>query len=149
MKSVKVVALLVVGIFLLTGCGSQKLTCTMSEEEDGLLTTNEVVMEFDDEKVSQVTMTVDMKITEEVSDDEWEASKSLMTGIFEETNENGIQLSTAVDDSEHAFRMVLDIDLTKASADALEEYGLEDMVNSTATYDEIKANAEDDGYTCK
>ena len=70
-------------------------------------------------------------------------------GIFEETNENGIQLSTAVDDSEHAFRMVLDIDLTKASADALEEYGLEDMVNSTATYDEIKANAEDDGYTCK
>ena len=54
-----------------------------------------------------------------------------------------------VDDSEHAFRMVLDIDLTKASADALEEYGLEDMVNSTATYDEIKANAEDDGYTCK
>ena len=119
MKSVKVVALLVVGIFLLTGCGSQKLTCTMSEEEDGLLTTNEVVMEFDDEKVSQVTMTVDMKITEEVSDDEWEASKSFMTGIFEETNENGIQLSTAVDDSEHAFRMVLDIDLTKASADAL------------------------------
>ena len=95
MKSVKVVALLVVGIFLLTGCGSQKLTCTMSEEEDGLLTTNEVVMEFDDEKVSQVTMTVDMKITEEVSDDEWEASKSFMTGIFEETNENGIQLSTA------------------------------------------------------
>ena len=43
----------------------------------------------------------------------------------------------------------LEIDLTKASDDALSEYGLDGIADEKATYEDTKKEAEADGFTCK
>ena len=111
MKSVKVVALLVVGIFLLTGCGSQKLTCTLSEEEDGMIYTSEVIMTFKDDKVNEFTMNMDMKLNDDDMITMWDSFVSTMNSTFEPVEEDGIKISTAVDEDNHAFRVIYEVSL--------------------------------------
>ena len=45
--------------------------------------------------------------------------------------------------------ITLDVDLEKASADDLATYDLEDLADETATYEELKEQLEESGYTCK
>ena len=138
MKSVKVVALLVVGIFLLTGCGSQKLTCTMSEEEDGMIYTSEVIMTFKDDKVNEFTMNMDMKLNDDDMITMWDSFVSTMNSTFE-----------PVEEDNHAFRVTYEVSLDEASEETIEEYDLSDMINSDETLEEIKSGMEEEGYTCK
>lgn len=149
MKSVKVVALLVVSIFLLTGCGSQKLTCTLSEEEDGMIYTSEVIMTFKDDKVNEFTMNMDMKLNDDDMITMWDSFVSTMNSTFEPVEEDGIKISTAVDEDNHAFRVTYEVSLDEASEETIEEYDLSDMINSDETLEEIKSGMEEEGYTCK
>ena len=149
-RGVKLFAILAVSVLFMTGCGGEKtLTCTNSEESSGIKMNQEVTMTFKDDKVTYVKMSIDNEATDDTIIDNWDMFVSMLEGQFEETNENGVNLSTNNDATNHTFNVSLEIDLTKASDDALAEYGLDGIADETATYEDTKKDAEADGFTCK
>ena len=149
-RGVKLFGILVVSILFITGCGGEKtLTCTNSEEDSGIKMNQEITMTFKDDKVTYVKMSIDNEATDDTIIDNWDMFASMMESQFEESDEDGVKLSTDNDNTNHIYNVSLEIDLEKASEDALKEYNLDGITDANATYEDTKKEAEDSGYTCK
>ena len=151
MRGVKLFGILALSVLFITGCGNSErtLTCTNSEEDSGLKMSQEVTMTFKDDKITYVKMSIDSEATDDNIIDNWDAFASMMESQFENSNEDGVNLSTDNDTNNHIFNVSLEIDLEKASDDALEEYGLDGITDGSTSYEETKEDAEADGFTCK
>ena len=151
MRGLKLFGILAVSVLFITGCGNSErtLTCTNSEEDSGLKMSQEVTMTFKDDKINYVKLSIDSEATDDTIIDNWDVFANMMGSQFEESNEDGVNLSTNNDADNHIFNVSLEIDLEKANEDALSEYGLDDITDGNASYEDIKENAEADGFTCK
>ena len=150
MRGVKLFGILAISVLFITGCGNQKtLTCSMSEEDDGLSMNQELNVVYEEDKIANVRMSMDAKITDDQYQEYWDMFVSMMESQYEEKNADGIKLSTKSNDDNYTFNITLDVDLEKASADDLATYDLEDLADETATYEELKEQLEESGYTCK
>ena len=150
MREVKLFAILTAVVLLVTGCGGEKtLTCTNSEEDSGIKMNQEVTMTFKDDKVTYVKMSIDNEATDDTIIDNWDMFASMLDSQFEETEKDGVSLKTNNNKDKHTYNVSLEIDLTKASDDALSEYGLDGIADEKATYEDTKKEAEADGFTCK
>jgi len=148
-RGVKLFGILAISVLFITGCGNQKtLTCSMSEEDDGLSMNQELNVVYEEDKIANVRMSIDAKITDDQYQEYWDMFVSMMESQYEEKNADGIKVSTNNDDN-YTFNITLDVDLEKASADDLATYDLEDLADETATYEELKEQLEESGYTCK
>ena len=149
-RGVKLFAILAGSLLLMTGCGGEKtLTCTNSEENSGMKMDQEVTMTFKDDKVTYVKMSIDNEATDDTIIDNWDMFVSMLDSQFEETEKDGVSLKTNNNKDKHTYNVSLEIDLTKASDDALSEYGLDGITDEKATYEDTKKEAEADGFTCK
>ncbi len=150
MRGVKLFGILAISVLFITGCGNQKtLTCSMSEEDDGLSMNQELNVVYEEDKIANVRMSIDAKITDDQYQEYWDMFVSMMESQYEEKNADGIKVSTKSNDDNYTFNITLDVDLEKASADDLATYDLEDLADETATYEELKEQLEESGYTCK
>ena len=150
MGGVKLFGILAISVLFITGCGNQKtLTCSMSEEDDGLSMNQELNVVYEEDKIANVRMSMDAKITDDQYQEYWDMFVSMMESQYEEKNADGIKVSTKSNDDNYTFNITLDVDLEKASADDLATYDLEDLADETATYEELKEQLEESGYTCK
>lgn len=149
-RGVKLFGILAVSILFITGCGGEKtLTCTNSEEDSGIKMNQKVTMTFKDDKVSYVKMSIDNEATDDTIIDNWDMFASMLDSQFEETDKDGVKLSTDNNADKHIYNVSLEIDVEKASDDALSEYGLDGIADANATYEDTKKDAEADGFTCK
>ena len=149
-RGVKLFAILAVSVLFMTGCGGEKtLTCTNSEEDSGIKMNQEVTMTFKDDKVTYVKMSIDNEATDDTIIDNWDMFASMLDSQFEETDKDGVKLSTDNNADKHIYNVSLEIDVEKASDDALSEYGLDGIADANATYEDTKKDAEADGFTCK
>lgn len=149
-RGVKLFGILAVSILFITGCGGEKtLTCTNSEEDSGIKMNQEITMTFKDDKVSYVKMSIDNEATDDTIIDNWDMFVSMLDTQFEETDKDGVKLSTDNNVDKHIYNVSLEIDVEKASDDALSEYGLDGIADANATYEDTKKDAEADGFTCK
>ena len=150
MRGVKLFGILAVSVLFMTGCGGEKtLTCTNSEESSGIKMNEDVTMTFKDDKVTYVKMSIDNEATDDTIIDNWDMFASMLDSQFEETDKDGVSLKTNNNKDKHTYNVSLEIDLEKASEDALSEYGLDGIADEKATYEDTKKEAEDSGYTCK
>ena len=150
MRGVKLFGILAVSILFITGCGGEKtLTCTNSEEDSGIKMNQEITMTFKDDKVSYVKMSIDNEATDDTIIDNWDMFVSMLDTQFEETDKDGVSLKTNNNKDKHIYNVSLEIDVEKASDDALSEYGLDGIADANATYEDTKKDAEADGFTCK
>lgn len=149
-RGVKLFGILAVSILFITGCGGEKtLTCTNSEEDSGIKMNQEVTMTFKDDKVSYVKMSIDNEATDDTIIDNWDMFASMLDSQFEETDKDGVSLKTNNNKDKHIYNVSLEINVEKASDDALSEYGLDGIADANATYEDTKKDAEADGFTCK
>lgn len=149
-RGVKLFGILAVSILFITGCGGEKtLTCTNSEEDSGIKMKQEITMTFKDDKVSYVKMSIDNEATDDTIIDNWDMFVSMLDSQFEETDKDGVRLKTNNNADKHIYNVSLEINLEKASGDALSEYGLDGIADANATYEDTKKDAEADGFTCK
>lgn len=146
MKGLKIFTILLAGL-LLTGCGETRLTCSNSEESDGILETQEVIVTFKEEDITRVAMNYTAEAASDEAKEYWSMYTAFLEEAFETTEAEGVKLSVNNDD--YRFNLTLEVDLTRASEAALSEYDLDELINSTATYDSIKAEAEENGFTCR
>ena len=151
MKGLKTIIILVIGLFCLTGCGEKKLVCTSTENEDGIRMDQEITVTYKEDQVTNVKLNLDATATEEAQE-YWAIFTSVMDAQFNDTiesgNEEGVQINMDTDDDNYRMSFSMEFDLTKVSNKVMEEYSIEEIVDSNATIEEIKANMEADGYTC-
>ena len=149
-RGVKLFGILAVSVLFMTGCGGEKtLTCTNSEESSGIKMNQEVTMTFKDDKVTYVKMSIDNEATDDTIIDNWDMFVSMLDSQFEETEKDGVRLKTNNNADKHIYNVSLEINVEKASDDALSEYGLDGIADEKATYEDTKKEAEADGFTCK
>lgn len=149
MKGLKLLTIVVVGLLCLTGCGEKTLTCTNTEEDNGVKMVQEAQMTFKDDQVTKVRMSIEATATDDDIKEYWGSFISAMESQYEEVDEEGVKLTLTNDEKNYKFIMTVEVDVTKASEDALVEYDLEQLADTTATLGEVKKEAEADGFTCK
>ena len=149
MKGLKLLTIVVVGLLCLTGCGEKTLICTNAEEDSGVKMVQEAQMTFKDDQVTKVRMSIEATATDDDIKEYWGSFISAMESQYEEVDEEGVKLTLTNDEKNYKFNMTVEVDVTKASEDALVEYDLEELADTTATLEEVKKEAEADGFTCK
>lgn len=149
MKSFKIFAGSLVAMVLLTGCGTKTLTCTKTEEDSGLSMKEEVTMKFKNNKVNYVKMSIDSTATDDDIKDNWGLFVSFLGSAYEEKDEDGIKISVKNDEENYAYKVSIEVDLEKAGEKALAEYDLDGIADSNSKLEDVKKEAEEDGFTCK
>lgn len=149
MKKLKLFALAIIALLVMTGCGEKTLTCTNTEEASGLEMGQEVVMKFKNDKVNYVKMTIDAKATSDTIKNNWDLFASTLKGQYSDTEKEGVKLTTKNDEKNYSYKISLEVDLEKASEDALAEYDLDGIADKDSSMEDVKKAAEEDGFTCK
>ena len=138
MKKFKLLLLAIVGVFVLTGCGGKTLTCTMSESESGMEMKGKIVAKFKDDKATN----------DEVKKS-WSMMSSLLKSQYSDKKADGVKVTSKVDDKKYTFNFSVEIDIKKASKDALKEYGIDSLDAEKSGYDDAKKSLEESGFKCK
>lgn len=130
-------------ILFLTGCGTQTLTCTKHEDTEAGKASEKQVITFNNDKIKLYT--AEMKIN--LNNDYKEYSKALLKSIqdpFEEyKNADGVKYTTSEKNGNILFSV--SGDYTKMDDEAKKSFG----IDKNLSFNDIKENLENDGYTCQ
>ena len=153
MKKIGMLFAIVLGVFLMTGCGEvkekeQKLVCTSTQTEDELSMDQIITMTYKNDKLKRMTMEVKTQITDSRVKENWDEFKNSMAENNQEFNKDGISQKIEIDDQNYKYSIILDVDLENATEEALKEQGFEGLKDDDSTIEESKELAEKDGSVC-
>lgn len=152
MKKLLVIFLSLFLSIAITGCnkdeGEKTLVCTTTENEDGMSIEEVISMTYENDKLKAMEMSVNTKMSDEDIKENWEDFKEAMAQYDVEYSEEGIDYKVEVNDDTYEYKTILNIDITKASEDALKKQGFDGLKDDNSTLEETKKEAEEDGATC-
>ena len=150
MKILKLLGVVSIFCLLLSGCGNEQvLSCSMTQEQSGATMEQVFDVTFKKEEVSNVKMAINTKVTDEVSDSDWDSLVDLLDEQYATVNKNGFQITKENNKKERSYNITIDVDVNKAKKEDLAEYDLESLSGAQGTYDEIKEQMKKSGLTCK
>ena len=151
MKKLKLlgIAFLFVACLSLSGCGKKVLTCSTNQEQSGLSMGQTVEVTFNGDKVSNVKLIVDSKATSNTIKNNWKTFASTLDSQFPDSNKEGITLTKENKEADYTYKITIDVDVAKAKDEDLAEYNLDGLADAEGTYDSVKEEAENSGFTCK
>ncbi len=153
MKKFVIVFLGLVAIVLVAGCGTketeEKLVCTGTQQEEGMSVEQVISMTFKNDKLNHMMMDVNTKITDDATKENWSLFTQSMDEQNVESDKDGVSLKVTKDDQNYEYKVTLDIDVEKASEEALKEHGFDGLKDDNSTLEDNKKSAEKDGFTCK
>ena len=129
--------------FILTGCGTETLTCTMSQSETGMKMDQKAVITFEDNEVTNINMNVDVNVDETYSS-YVDFMKSMLEEQFKSYSDNGGKVN--VDSENNKISIKIDMDVKNMTDDQKKNLDLEDVYG---TKDATIKELESQGYTCK
>lgn len=143
-KYLGLLVVMVFGFAFLTGCGSTKtLTCTRSEDEEGMEMNTTMNVTFDNDVISGANAIMEFKVPEEylkvlpiekfAEEIEKEFIGSIPEGVTTDTKSKGDTIT-----------ITMDIDVDKLDNKSKEEMDLDG-----SSYEEVKKSLEEEGYSCK
>ncbi len=137
-------ALAAMGIVLvLTGCGTETLTCTMSQDESGMKMNQKAVVTFEDNEVTKMKMDVEVEVDEAYAN-YISMMESMLESQFTQFSDNGAKVDVSSSDSK--INVSIDMDVKKMTDEQKENLDMEDVYGSK---DATKKALEEQGYTCK
>ncbi len=153
MKKFVIVFLGLVAIVLVAGCGTketeEKLVCTGTQQEEGMSVEQVISMTFKNDKLNHMMMDVNTKITDDATKENWSLFTQSMDEQNVESDKDGVSLKVTKDDQNYEYKVTLDIDVEKASEEALKEHGFDGLKDDNSTLEDNKKSAEKDGFTCE
>ena len=151
MKKLKLlgIACMFVACLSLSGCGKKVLTCSTNQEQSGLSMGQTVEVTFNGDKVSNVKLIVDSKATSNTIKNNWKTFASTLDSQFPDSNKEGITLTKENKEADYTYKITIDVDVAKAKDEDLAEYNLDGLADAEGTYDSVKEEAENSGFTCK
>ena len=129
--------------FILTGCGTETLTCTMSQSETGMKMDQKAVITFEDNEVTNINKNVDVNVDETYSS-YVDFMKSMLEEQFKSYSDNGGKVN--IDSENNKISIKIDMDVKNMTDDQKKNLDLEDVYG---TKDATKKELESQGYTCK
>ena len=145
MKNILKICLISFSLLLLVGCGNKKtLKCSLSDDSEVIKSTNTINTTFKDDEIVKIVLGSETTFSSDY--------KSLIDDMIETfdneykelSSEKGITYNTTKKDD--TVKMTLSIDLDKVNDEIKEEYR---YIGSSETYDGVKKELEEQGYTCK
>lgn len=104
---------------------------------------------FKEENVSNVKMMINTKVTDEVSDSDWDSLVDMLDEQYSTVNKEGFQITKENNKKERSYNITIDVDVNKAKKEDLAEYELESLAGAQGTYNEVKKQMKKSGLTCK
>jgi len=145
MKKFNLIALSLSAMFLLTGCG-KTLTCTMSDEDDGLAVEEEWKIKYNgDDEITKVKITRNFELTDDDYEDEWEDYVELLDEMVEEQQEEddkGIKISSK--SGKKTYEISVQVDAEEAKKSVIDTYYDHEM-----DIEELEEYLEELDYKCK
>lgn len=150
MKKIKYLVITLLALLVVTGCGSsKKLTCTKEESSSGIDMKQTITVNFNKDKVSKVKLSLNSKATDENVKSNWNLFSEALGSQFSSSSKEGIKITTKDDSKNYTYLIELEIDVNKAKKEDLEDYDMEDILDSNESYSDLKKEFEDQGYSCK
>lgn len=150
MKKLKVLVLVVMVAIMTTGCGKEKtLNCSMTKTQSGVNMDQNVKMQFKNDKVNKITMSLNAKADNDLIKQGWSVFASTLENNYKDPNKDGIKISTNNNAEDYIFNITIEIDLEKASEEDLKAYNLDGIADKKSNIENVKKNAEKSGYSCK
>lgn len=137
-------------LIFLTGCGSKVsdnskvLECNSTNTVGSTLTEEVYKIHFDGDKVDKFSMNINVTLneTDDVTRDNLENEVNSAFGNYK--NRDGISYSSNIKDN--GFTVKMDINYSKLSDD---DKAYITIINSEKSYDDIKVELENSGFSCK
>ena len=126
--------------------GSNKLTCTMEMNEEGVSIDYKYVFSYKGNDISGVTVDMKTKL-DEVAKDSWD----MVLGIYEgmkTTGPEGVTIDVTSNKAALTINMKMTIDPAKLTAEGAKEVEL-DALTGAKSIAELKTAMEGQGLTCK
>ena len=150
MKKIKYLVITLLALLVVTGCGSsKKLTCTKEESSSGIDMKQTITVNFNKDKVSKVKLSLNSKATDENIKSNWNLFSEALGKQFSSSSKEGIKITTKDDSKNYTYLIELEIDVNKAKKEDLEDYDMEDILDSNESYSDLKKELEEQGYSCK
>lgn len=146
MKRIGIIGASFGAILLLTGCGNtETLTCTMEEENYYV----KGVMGYKVTYKNDELYTVEQKASIEVTDDEYVSYLDELEKDYEDEKNEGQSAGVNYSLNRKGNNLVMGItyNINKMSEDELDSFGYSS--DDDNSYEYVKSQLEDDGYTCK
>lgn len=143
MKKLVMSLAVVVMMFVLTGCGTEKLTCTQTSKETGMTMDQKIDATFVNNEVTDLNIKLDVKL-----DDSYasyiDTMKDMLEKEYKTYSDNGGKVDVTTEDKIIHINILMDAkkmtDKQKKALDMTDVYG-----TKKATAKEL----EKQGFTCK
>lgn len=150
MKNFKYLLLALLCVMCLSGCGKKTLTCTDTNNEDGIKSIETIKFKFKKNKIKSFNVSVENEATDDSIKNNWDTFVSMLESTFKVDEETkGITVKTDSNDKKYTYSVSVDVDLDKIEDEDALGFDLEEMKKYENAYDEIKSELEKEGYTCK
>ena len=141
MKKILKVCVLLICVFLVSGCfGTKKLTCTNKTSDESGTTEMKAVYTYKGDKMTKAQMNMTMTVKEKSYVSLIEGS--LKSSIDTFNKEDGVSAKLKTKGS--TITMTMNIDIKKIAKDTFDEIGIDE-----GDYKTVKKDLENQGYTCK
>lgn len=142
MKRILMTVALGVTLVTLTGCGSKKtLTCTETVSENGFTRTNELIYNFEDDKVKSATQTSSVVAEKDFAEYIEEYKNSAQTTADKYNSQSGLEAKVEADNN----KISLTVNMTPSKMSEADSKSY----NMGENYDSMKYILTEQGYTCK
>jgi len=132
-------------MILITGCGNKTLKCNRDNSySDEMKMYQELELKFKSDSVSKLSMNMSVELGEEYLDFKDSLLQSVESEFADFSDEKGLSYSSSNNDSGFDFK--LKINFNKLSDSAKNNI---DIVNYESSYESVKADLEESGYSCK
>lgn len=143
MKKIMMTLVAVVMMFVLTGCGTETLTCTMSQTQTGMTMDQEMNATFVNNEVTKMDINIKAEL-DEAYVSAMDQIKSSVEANLKQYKDNGGKVE--ITSEGNVINAKVDFDLSKMSKDQKKKLNMVDVYGTkSATAKEL----EKQGYTCK
>ena len=133
-------------ILLLTGCGNNKLECTIEQEEGGVKTFGTTTLTFENNKIKSTQIKMDVIIP-----DEYKSMLELMISSLNSTYERYKEYGAVVSveqKSDTNIQANISFETSNLTIENLEKLEKESMYFK-GNKNEVKKSLEEEGFICK
>lgn len=130
------------------GCGEKKMTCKMTEEENGMKYEASWEISYKDDKILKATNKNIMEADKDVIESYKESIENSITDSLKDIK--GLKINSKKSgDTKYTYEM--SFDFKKLDYDALaKEFDSESLdISKDISLEKFKSNIEEQGYTCK
>lgn len=143
MKKIMMTLVAVVMMFALTGCGTETLNCTMSQNQTGMKMDQEMNATFVNNEVTKMDITINAELDETYAS-MMDQIKSSVEASLTQYKDNGGDLD--ITSEGNTIKAKVNLDIAKMSDKQKKNLN---MTDAYGTKDATKKELEKQGYTCK